>query len=288
MSKRGRSDIWEHMTKTTSKTVECKLCNKEFAYHGSTSTFSRHLQTAHPLVLNAPKPSSSSTSSSTPSTSKTSQPTLLFGARKFSEARQEKANELLTKFIISNMLPLSLVDDEAFQEFVRFLEPEYKVPCRQTFTARLDSIKTERAKAVKADLASASSVALTTDIWTSVSNEPYISFTCSYITDDWQLVSRTLSNEAIEERHTQVYTAVQNQITVTLKSIILKEKPKTNLLLCIKYGSMYAVDASVNVFVSLYWFQLHTNCFDVCCMFRIKFRTIILLCFGIVLLFTCH
>jgi len=200
MSKRGRSEVWQHMLKKTSDTVECKLCNKEFAYHGSTSTLSRHLQSAHVLIMNAPGSSSSSSSSSTPSTSKKSQPTLVFGARKFSEARQEKANELLTKFIISNMLPLSLVDDESFQEFVRFLEPEYKVPCRQTFTSRLDSIKAERAKEIKAELDQVSSVALTTDIRTIVSNEPYISFTCSYINDDWQLVSRTLSNEAIEER----------------------------------------------------------------------------------------
>jgi len=69
--------------------------------------------------------------------------------------------------------------------------------------------------------------------------------------------------------------AVQNQITATRKSIILQEKPKTNLLLYMKNGSTYAVDASVSVFVSLYWFKLHMNCFHVCWTFRIKFRTII-------------
>jgi len=287
MSKRGRSEIWDHTQKLTADTVQCKLCKKEFAYSGGTSTLSRHLQVVHANIVNQPSSSATSTPTSHKSV-KTNQPPLVFGPWKFGEARTEKANALLTKFIVTNMLPLSLIDDEAFREFVNFLEPEYKLPCCQTFTARLDGLKTELCKTVTAEMAAVSSVAVTTDIWTSMSNEPYISFTCSYITDDWQLVSRTLSNEAIEERHTQVYTAVQNQITVTLKSIILKEKPKTNLLLCIKYGSMYAVDASVNVFVSLYWFQLHTNCFDVCCMFRIKFRTIILLCFGIVLLFTCH
>jgi len=102
------------------------------------------------------------------------------------------------------MLPLSLVDSEAFREFVNFLEPDYRVPCWQTFTARLDGLKTELAKTVVTELSSALSVAVTTDIWTSITNEPYISLTASYITPEWELRSRTLSNEPIEERHTQV------------------------------------------------------------------------------------
>jgi len=51
---------------------------------------------------------------------------------------------LLTKMIVTNVLSLSLVDNKAFREFVNFLEPEYCVPCRQTFA--LDGLKTERAK----------------------------------------------------------------------------------------------------------------------------------------------
>jgi len=90
----------------------------------------------------------------------------------------------------------------AFHEFVIFLEPEYRVLCRHTFCARLDGLKAERAKSKQEEMASA--VAITTDIWTSMTNEPYISLTASYIIPDWQLVRRSLSNEAIEQRHTQI------------------------------------------------------------------------------------
>ena len=204
MSKRGRSEIWDHTQKLTADTVQCKLCKKEFAYSGGTSTLSRHLQVVHANIVNQPSSSATSTPTSHKSV-KTNQPPLVFGPRKFGEARTEKANALLTKFIVTNMLPLSLVDDEAFREFVNFLEPEYKLPCRQTFTARLDGLKTELCKTVTAEMAAVSSVAVTTDIWTSMSNEPYISLTGSYITSDWQLVSRTLNNEPMEERHTQVH-----------------------------------------------------------------------------------
>jgi len=199
MPKRARSDIWDHMQKVKSDTVRCNMCNKEFAYSGGTSTLTRHLQTVHANVVDAPSPNPKPSSSEPPK----KQTAFVFG-RKFDNTRQDKANSLLTKFIVTNMLPISLVDDEAFSEFIHYLEPDYQVPCRQTFCARLDGLKTERAKAVKTELASASSVAVTTDIWTSVANEPYISLTAAYITPDWRLICRTLSNEPIEERHTQV------------------------------------------------------------------------------------
>jgi len=200
MPKRARSDVWDHMQKIKPDMVRCNICAKEFTYSGSTSTLTRHLQTIHGNIF---EPSSSSEAPKVDPAAARKQTCLNFG-RKFTDVRQEKANELLTKFIISNMLPLSLVDDAAFREFIAFLEPDYRIPCRQTFCGRLDGMKVERAKTVQSEMASASSVAVTTDIWTSVANEPYISLTASYITPDWKLVSRSLSNEAIEERHTQV------------------------------------------------------------------------------------
>jgi hAT family C-terminal dimerisation region len=64
-------------------------------------------------------------------------------------------------------------------------------------------MKVELAKTVKEELAAVSSLSLTTDIWTSMSNDAYISITASYITNDWKFINRTLDNKPMEERHTQ-------------------------------------------------------------------------------------
>jgi len=93
---------------------------------------------------------------------------------------QDKANVLLTRFTIANVLPQSVIDDKAFREFMNFLEPKYQVACWQTFCAWLNGLK----KSVKSEMASASSVATTTDIWTSIASEPHVSLTASYITAD--------------------------------------------------------------------------------------------------------
>jgi len=47
-------------------------------------------------------------------------------------------------------------------------------------------------------------VHMTTDLWTSLANDAYISVTASYIVgDDWELKARTLANVGMEEHHTQ-------------------------------------------------------------------------------------
>jgi len=49
----------------------------------------------------------------------------------------------------------------------------------------------------------ATAVAVTTDIWMSLANDPYISLTARYITPAWTMRT-TLANTLIDEWHTQV------------------------------------------------------------------------------------
>ena len=65
--------------------------------------------------------------------------------------------------------------------------------------------------------------------------------------------------------------AVQSQITVTEKNIILQEKLKTNFFLHIKCGMTYASDAAVSVFVLIHCFKLYINCHSDWSFFAIKF-----------------
>jgi len=159
---------------------------------GSTSGLKHHLTSMHPDVMSSGKPSPQPSVAS-----------YCVGPRQCNDARQEKITALLSKVIVSNMLPLSLVDDPAFRELMSFVEPNYKVPCRQTLTKRLESTKTEVAKVVEEELESASAISITTDLWTSINNDAYISVTASYITPQWELKARTLNNLPMEERHTQ-------------------------------------------------------------------------------------
>ena len=194
----NESRVWEHMDKKGHGKAECRLCARVLAYvGGSTSGLKQHLQTMHPDVVGEKK----------------SQPTLSsFGVgpqRPCNDSRQEKITVLLTKVIVANMLPLSLVDSPEFRDLMEYLEPKYKVPCRQTITNRLDSTKAEVAKVVRTELESVAAMSLTTDIWSSHCNDAYMSLTSTFITDEWALTTRTLANLPMEERHSQANIAAR-------------------------------------------------------------------------------
>jgi predicted DNA-binding ribbon-helix-helix protein len=44
--------------------------------------------------------------------------------------------------------------------------------------------------------------AVTTDIWTSVAHDRYITITCHYITNHWELKARILATRIMKEQHT--------------------------------------------------------------------------------------
>jgi hypothetical protein len=58
-------------------------------------------------------------------------------------------------------------------------------------------------------------VALTTDCWTSINNEGYMTVTVHYLSDKLKMVSRVLNTIMIEESHTAVNLAKELRKIVT-------------------------------------------------------------------------
>ena len=105
--------------------------------------------------------------------------------RTCSDTKQEKISDALAKFIAENMLPIAIVESDSLRQLTELLEPQYKVLCRQTMTSRLDSMKAKMTSTLATDLATeVQHITVTMDIWTSISNDAYLSFTASYIDSD--------------------------------------------------------------------------------------------------------
>jgi len=97
---------------------------------------------------------------------------------------------LIGDLLVGNMLPVSLVEATKFCALLAFVEPSYKSPCCKTMTTRLDTLAAKRRQELQEEIESdATAVAVTIDIWTSLANDPYISFTASYITPSWTMWS---------------------------------------------------------------------------------------------------
>ena len=191
MRRSKRSGVWEHFNLINDdKDANCKLCGTTFKFSSSTSSLRYHLQNLHAAVLQGGSPSPS-------------QPTIaaVMGRRVCDDRKAEGITQRICGMIEKDMMPISTTDGEGFRELMHFMEPGYNIPSRATVTTRLEARYKNKKTELKTQL-SAANVALTTDCWTALTTESYITMTCHYIENDWQLKSAVLLTESLSERHT--------------------------------------------------------------------------------------
>ena len=97
--------------------------------------------------------------------------------RKCNPGRTETITTLITKMIALDMLPSYMVEGKGFRKLLSFLEPEYKVPSHQTITRRMSKMYEEVKEEMEKTLDEISDVAITTDAWTSLATESYVTVT---------------------------------------------------------------------------------------------------------------
>lgn len=171
----------------------CKYCNTIIKYCGNTTNLRAHMQRRHPekqqqQVL-APQPSARQTT--------------IDSKLPPSSARAKKITESIAEFICQDLRPYSVVENSGFRNMINTLEPRYVIPSRKQFTEVMVPDMYEEVKLqVKKSLASAESVALTCDGWTSRATEPYLTITSHHIDESWELVSHVLQTRAMFESHT--------------------------------------------------------------------------------------
>ena len=82
--------------------------------------------------------------------------------------RRITLNRLLTRMIVEDFLPISIVERDAFKEFIKELDPLYIPPSRDTLTKKLiPKMFDKETDQAKSNLSSARYVSITTDAWTS-------------------------------------------------------------------------------------------------------------------------
>jgi len=101
-----------------------------------------------------------------------------------------------------DMLPFSTVENKGFRKLMSVIEPEYKVPCRNTIIVRIEKMYDDKMMELKRNLENIKGVALTTDGWTSLAVDSYITFTCHYFNENWELCTQVLGFEEMRESHT--------------------------------------------------------------------------------------
>ena len=177
-SLRKSSDVWKYFRKEDSSpnSVLCTICERSFSYRGGTTNLRDHLERQHSSIYR-PKPTSSKQAT-------------LVGIQRCSERRSKEVTQRILNFIIKDIRPIAVVEGEGFMEMVKLMEPGYTIPCPKHFVKLLQEKflvgVTNLKKILRDDV---EKFAITTDIWTSLTNESYMSLTVHYISKEWEMLS---------------------------------------------------------------------------------------------------
>ena len=109
----------------------------------------------------------------------------------------------VTNLLVKQMLPLSLVDSEEFRDLLKQLDPRFECPGRKYFSQTAIPMKSTLVKEqIITDLQNATSISCTTDGWSSITAEPYVSLTVHFITPTWTLRTYCLRTIYLPDSHT--------------------------------------------------------------------------------------
>ncbi|KAK6176239.1 hypothetical protein SNE40_014559 [Patella caerulea] len=119
------------------------------------------------------------------------------------------------------MISFSAVEKPGFRQLMQQLQPKYQVPSRTYFKQKIiPAIYNDVEATVKGILGTADKLSFTTDMWTLINMEPYMSLTVHFIEQDWKLKSINLGAIPFNDDHTGVNMA--EEIKVTLQKWNLK------------------------------------------------------------------
>jgi hypothetical protein len=114
-----------------------------------------------------------------------------------------RARTEMCRLIARLDLPLNFGESPAFEEYIKLSHnPSFKSVTRQTTSRDLVKYYTDRRKVIVDCLLSASSIAITSDIWFDNAKEDYLSVVAHYINKGWLLEKRIIGLRLIESAHT--------------------------------------------------------------------------------------
>jgi len=100
--------------------------------------------------------------------------------------------------------PLSIVEREGFNFFMKVMAPLYHIPDRKTLTKLLDNRYIKAKERYKITLKKALSYTLTCDNWTDCTFQSYLGVTIHYLSEELEMKSGFLGLSAARKSHRRV------------------------------------------------------------------------------------
>ena len=118
---------------------------------------------------------------------------------------------------------ISVVERQGFNRVISFLTGgKYTMRARSTFTNRLKKKFEQSKESLKKTLKEEQIISLTTDSWTSLKTDSYLTVTGHFIDNEWQFQQRVLKTEFLGDRHTEEIIAAHLKDIVEEYGIVAK------------------------------------------------------------------
>lgn len=119
-------------------------------------------------------------------------------------------------------MPISFCSSSGFKMFMAVVEPNY-TPCKEeAIKKRLNGLKVCVKEKIEEDLNTAVNISCTSDCWSSITQESYLTVTANIIDADWNPKSYTLTTHGMDKRHTAENLA--EQLDMTLRNWNIRDK----------------------------------------------------------------
>ncbi|GKB24423.1 zinc finger BED domain-containing protein RICESLEEPER 2-like protein [Tanacetum coccineum] len=146
----------------------------------------------------------------------------VIGARN-SNFNQGKFRELLVHAVVRHDLPFSFTEYEGVKGVFKYLEPDVTHITRNTTKADMLKMHGVESKRLRDELLSCPSrICLTSDAWTSIVTDSYLSLTAHYVDKNWVLQKRILNFSFFPPPHTGI--ALAEKLTCLVKSWGIEKK----------------------------------------------------------------
>lgn len=127
--------------------------------------------------------------------------------------------------IAKDNMPLSMVEKQGFQTFMKCVSPLYTIPSRKMITSLLEEKYVYLSNLTKEQLSNIDDIALTTDIWTDINTQSYLGVTAHYILD-YTKKTVMIGISELDDRHTsdnlkEWLLEIIEKWNITLESIVV-------------------------------------------------------------------
>ncbi|XP_060606044.1 E3 SUMO-protein ligase ZBED1-like [Ruditapes philippinarum] len=122
----------------------------------------------------------------------------------------------IAEYIVTDLKPLTTAEGEGFRNLVKLLKPRYNIVSRNHLLEKyIVPMYHNTVDQVKRDLEKGMRHAFTTDGWTSINAESYITTTCHYIDiTTFQLCSKALDTKCVHISHTSENLAQEMKVCI--------------------------------------------------------------------------